>query len=636
MKAAGGFSNDASSLDSGQQAIRAHVEAVITSPLLASSPRRARLLRYLCDRALAGEGEQVNEYAIGVDVFEKSPSFDPRIDSIVRTEMGRLRQKLKEYYASGAPDSGIRIELPLRSYVPAFTISSVEAPAVYNRRKTDVPDAPANSPSSPARVALAIVIVAAFLVAGFLLWRIRGRSGYAADTTLVVLPFLNLTGDSSKEYLGDSLTDELTEAFAESRDLRVVARTSAFQFKGKGQDIREIGRALNASAILEGSISTREDQLRVVVQLIRASDGYHLWSRIYDARPADLARIETEIAESAGQALLPSRKAPAQDARLVPSPNPEAHDLYMRAIYQLQLHTPDSLRESLRLSQDAVRIDPQYARAYFAIARAENTLSAIGEISGREAMELGRAAAQRALAIDPHFSDAHAYMAHTTYVYEWNWPEAEKEYALAFEGEASHGQAHSWYGWALMTRKRFTEARSHLETAEELDPQSPNPRQNLVTDLILEGNFPAAKREIAGIFKLYPRSLVGIRDVGYVAILEHDCDAARAAAQTAAQWYPEQSDKTGSPTMKAHCGQSEEARRQLEKMAKDGEKEFVSPWGLAQGYASLNDADHTMEYLEKSAEARESVILYLEIDTLFDPVRKDPRFLALEKKVGLR
>jgi tetratricopeptide (TPR) repeat protein len=308
----------------------------------------------------------------------------------------------------------------------------------------------------------------------------------------------------------------------------------------------------------------------------------------------------------------------------------------MRAIYQLQLHTPDSLRESLRLSQDAVRIDPQYARAYFAIARAENTLSAIGEISGREAMELGRAAAQRALAIDPHFSDAHAYMAHTTYVYEWNWPEAEKEYALAFEGEASHGQAHSWYGWALMTRKRFTEARSHLETAEELDPQSPNPRQNLVTDLILEGNFPAAKREIAGIFKLYPRSLVGIRDVGYVAILEHDCDAARAAAQTAAQWYPEQSDKTGSPTMKAHCGQSEEARRQLEKMAKDGEKEFVSPWGLAQGYASLNDADHTMEYLEKSAEARESVILYLEIDTLFDPVRKDPRFLALEKKVGLR
>ena len=170
----------------------------------------------------------------------------------------------------------------------------------------------------------------------------------------------------------------------------------------------------------------------------------------------------------------------------------------MRAIYQLQLHTADSLRESMRLSQEAVRIDPQYVRAYFAIARAANTLSAIGVMSGREATEIGRAASKKALAIDPQFSDAHAYMAHTTYVYDWNWPEAEKEYALALQGEGSHGQAHSLYGWGLMTRKRFAEARSHLETAEELDPQSPGSRQNLVTDLISEGNFPAAKREIDG------------------------------------------------------------------------------------------------------------------------------------------
>jgi adenylate cyclase len=262
-------------------------------------------------------------------------------------------------------------------------------------------------------------------------------------------------------------------------------------------------------------------------------------------------------------------------------------------------------------------------------------LSAIGVISGREAAGIGRAAATKALAIDPQFSDAHAYMAHTAYVYDWNWPEAEKEYALALQGEGSHGQAHSWYGWGLMTRKRFDEARSHLRIAEELDPQSPNPRQNMVTDLVLERRFPAAKREIAGIFKLYPKSLVAIRDLGWVAILEKDCAAARSSAETAAEWYPDQGDKTGSPAMKVVCGQPEEARRQLEKMAKDSEKEFVSPFGMAQGYSSLHDADRAMEYLEKSAEARESLILYLEIDTLFDPIRQDPRFVALEKKVGL-
>jgi serine/threonine-protein kinase len=328
--------------------------------------------------------------------------------------------------------------------------------------------------------------------------------------------------------------------------------------------------------------------------------------------------------------LLPDRSS---QAKAVPSPNPEAHDLYMRAIYQLQLHTADSLKESLRLSQEAVRIDPQYARAHFAIARAANTLSAIGVISGKEATELGRAAAQKALAIDPQYSDAHAYMALTDYVYDWNWPEAEKEYALALKTEGSHGQAHSWYGWSLMTRGRFDEARSHLRTAEELDPQSPNVRQNLVTDLIFERNFPAAQREIAGIFKLYPKSLVAIRDVGWIAILEHDCSAARQSAQTAAQWYPEQGDKTGSPTMKVRCGQTEQARQQLEKMA--NEKGFESPYSIAQGYAALNDADRAIEYLQKSADARESSILYMEVDTLFDPIRKDPRFIALERKIGL-
>ncbi len=624
MAVTGGSAKDASSSESiDQQVIRAHIETVLASPILASAPRRAQLLRYLCTRALSGAGDQVNEYAIGIDVFDKSPSFDPRIDSIVRTEMGRLRQKLKEYYA-GAPASALRIELPLRSYVPAFTtVSSEEPPTVLPPT--------AGKPTTPKRTVLAALLLL-LLTSGLALWAIRAKTGQPADSAVVVLPFLNLTGEPSKEYLGDSLTDELTEVLAESRDLRVVARTSAFQFKGKNQDIREIGRALNAGSILEGSISNRENQFRVVVQLIRTADGYHLWSHTYDAPLADLSRVEAEIAASTQQALQPTRKV---EAKVVPSPNPEAHDLYMRAIYQLQLHTADSLRESLRLSQEAVRMDPQYARAHFAIARAANTLSAIGVISGQEAAHLGRAATEKALAIDPQFSDAHAYMALTDYVYDWNWPEAEKEYALALKEEGSHGQAHSWYGWALMTRQRFDEARNHLQIAEELDPQSANPRQNMVTDLVDEGKFPAARREVAGIFKLYPKSLVAIRDLGWIAILEHDCPAARSSAQTAAEWYPEQGDKSGSPAMKAICGQPDAARRQLEKMARDSEKEFISPYGMAQGYASLHDANHAIEYLEKSADARESMILYLRIDTLFDPIRKDPRFVALEKKIGL-
>ena len=243
MQATGEPSKDASPSDSaGGQAIREHLETVLASPILASSPRRAQLLRYLCTRALDG-GEPVNEYAIGVDVFEKPASFDPRIDSIVRTEMGRLRQRLKDYYSSCEPPSAMRIELPLRSYVPAFTSNDHPPAAVPSVAE----------PNAPARTWIPWTVAALALVTGLSIWTIRARTKTPLpDTTVAVLPFLNLTGDSSKEYLGDSLTDELTESLAESSKMRVVARTSAFQFKGKNRDIREIGRALGAGALLGG------------------------------------------------------------------------------------------------------------------------------------------------------------------------------------------------------------------------------------------------------------------------------------------------------------------------------------------------------------------------------------------------
>ena len=600
-------------------AIREELDRVLASQAFLAADRRARLLRFLVEESLSDHADSIKESVIGMEVFDRPADYDPKLDSIVRVEMGRLRSRLTEYYSQAGVNDPVRIEIPRGSYQPAFVVNGGPPPVQPPRR-------------SMAPVPI-VALVAIALAAAFAVWKFRPGS-HSNSVSIVVLPFLNLSGEPLKEYLADSLTDELTEALAESKDLRVVARTSAFQFKGKNQDVRQIGRALNAASILEGSISIREGTYRVIVQLIRAADGYHLWSRTYDTTLAELSRVETEIVDSTGQALQPDRKI-AAPVRPGISPNPEAHDLYMRAIYQLQLHTADSLRESMTLSQEAVRIDPQYVRAYFAIARAATSLSAIGVMSGKESMEIGRAAAKRALEIDPQFSDAHAYMAHTAYVYDWNWPEAEKEYALAMQGEGSHGQAHSLYGWALMTRKRFAEARSHLETAEDLDPQSPGSRQNLVTDLISEGNFPAAQREIAGILKLYPKSLVAIRDLGWIAILQNDCAAARSSAETAAEWYPEQSDKTGSPAMKVRCGQPEEARRQLEKMIKDGEKEFVSPYGIAQGYALLKDADRAIEYLQKSADARESVILYLEIDRLMDPIRKAPRFIELEKRISL-
>jgi adenylate cyclase len=220
--------------------VLAHLEAVASSPGFVSAPRKIQFLRYLVERALGGQ--TVTEYAAGVDVFDRPGSFNPNEDSIVRTEATRLRQKLREYYATQR--DGLRIELPLRSLTPIFIASN---PAI-DSMAPELAGHPETS-GEPRRRAWMLWVAAALVgVTGLLLaWR---AFRFSPETpSVAILPFLNLTGDPSQEYLSDSITDELTEALAETTKLRVVARTSAFQFKGKMQDVREIGRRLNVAAI---------------------------------------------------------------------------------------------------------------------------------------------------------------------------------------------------------------------------------------------------------------------------------------------------------------------------------------------------------------------------------------------------
>jgi len=460
MGSQGDGSAELDAQNSGQpEAIRAHVETVAGSSAFTPSARSAQLLRYVCEHALAGQGDRVNEYAIGVDVFQRPESFDPRVDSIVRTEMSRLRKRLKDFYAAEGASSPIRIEIPQRSYTPVFT--PVEPRASAGAAVAASPDRPA--PRKEMREpAMFLALLAVLLSAGLLIWWVRDRSGMHS-ATIAVLPFLNLSGDPGKEYLADSITDELTETLSESKQLRVVARTSSFQFKNKNDDVREIGRKLNAGAVLEGSVQPAAGRFRVIAQLIRTTDGYHLWSHVYDEPEEEMQTVETQLAQACAQVLVPQTRAPGASARSLTTSNPQAHDLYLRSIYQLQQRTPDSLRESLALAEKAVALDPTYVRAYGAIVRALGSLEPLRLISPVEAAERSRAAVQKALEIDPGYSDGHAWLAYDAYVRQWDWPRAEREYKLAFAADGPHGQADNLYGWSLITRQRFREARSHLQ-----------------------------------------------------------------------------------------------------------------------------------------------------------------------------
>jgi TolB-like protein/tetratricopeptide (TPR) repeat protein len=619
--------SDSSSIPADAPRVRTYLETLLASPEFATSGRKSQLLRYLVERTLAGQASQINEYGIGLDVFERPASFDPRIDSVVRAEVSRLRLKLREYYEKSGGSDPIVIDLPQRGYIPRFTFRKVEDSAPVTGEE---PTAPQPRRRSPVWIVAPIILAAA--LAGFVYWNARS-SAPGPLKSLVVLPFENYSKDPQNEYLADGLTEELTNQLAQWRELRVVARTSAFAFKGKGVDVRQIGRQLNVDAVLEGSCVKQADRIKITAQLSRAADGYHLWSRSFEARSEDMLSVQDEMAQAIAVAIHGvGRGAPAPVA--APSPtNPAAHDLYLRASYQLSRHTPESLKGGLELLHSAIKLDPAYVSAYIAIERAEIALIHYTAEPPREGLDRARRALETALQLDPHSADAHGEMADLVYVYDWDWPRAEREFRIALD-QGGQATTHSFYGWGLATRGRFDEAQRQFRIAEDLDPLGMGPRFNQAMSFNLERRYSDARRVLQGMLDVNPTQVDAHLILGIIAVPQGDCQTAEAEFGRAAKMYQAPVTKFGLAMASACGGDRAQARRYLAEVEK-GSTAFVSPYQLAMGYAYLKDPDTALSHLKESADAREGQILYLKYEPFFDSIRSDPRFVALEKRVGL-
>ncbi len=604
--------------------IRAGLERILASSGFASSPRRTRLLRYLVERAISGQGEQTTEYGMGLDVFDRPPSFDPRLDSIVRTETSRLRQKLKEYYSSQGQTETVLIEIPQRSYAPSIGFR---------------PPAPAPAVPAPLKIAgrgklrlllgslTVLVLMTVSVVA--LTW---SRSPATPITSLVVLPFRNFSPNADAEYLADGVTEELTNQLAQQRDLRVVARTSAFAFKGKGVDIREIGRKLNVGAALEGSIAREGDLVRITAQLIRTADGYHLWSQTYQVPFREVMATQDRVTLDVEAAVL--KRSVAVPAATVSTGSPEAHDLYLQASYQLSRQTPDSLSRSLKLYQAAVARDPAYVNAYRGIARAEIGLIHITAAAPQAAFERAREALESALKVNPNDAESLGQLADIDYVYDWDWPRAQREFRLAIE-RGAQATTHSYYGWCLATRGDFAEAHRHFRIAQDLDPLGAGPRINQVMAFILEHRFSDARRLLQRLLESNTTILDAHFLLGLVATYERDCSQSTANFEWAARHFSAPVSDFGLALASVCRGENEQARQLLAKAAAGGGSAFTSPYQLAMGYSYVHEREAALDYLEKSAAAREGQIFYIERDPAFDEIRSDPRFIALEKRIGV-
>ena len=628
------FAKPPGAAPSREALVREQLERILASPGFQGASRRTRLLRYLVDEVLRGRGDSLKELVIATAVFERAPDYDPQVDSLVRVEMGRLRSRLQEYYGQAGAGEPVRIEIPKGGYRPVFAFRDAPPETVSEAAaaRAPVPEVPAKRASwRNWRWIAAGIGAAAALAAG--VWLLRTPAP-AVLRSVAVLPFLNLSGDPANEYLGDGISEEVTEALAQSPDLRVVSRTSAFQYKGKSADVREVGRKLGARAVLEGSVGRRGEQFHVVAQLIRSSDGYHLWSDAYDAGVVDLPSVEARIGQAVREKL--SASPPAVVAvKESAVQDPEAHDLYLRSAFEFNRRTVESTKLAMELAEQAAQKDPSYAQPYVLMASAESQLSTLFAESPHVASQHARQDIAKALQLDPGNNGAHAQLAMLAYTDEWDWPQAEREFRLAL-ATGSHGSAENLYGWCLMTRGRFAEARKHLENAAELDPLSLGPQLNQVEEMLTERDYAGAKRKVDRILETAPSNFVALALAFGVALAENDCPGVIQWNQKLLATYP-QSPYAHLSNLGADgfCGHPERVDSELADILSGHPPGFLSPYAVATVYGVRGDADRVMSYLQKSAELREPTILMMKVERAFDRVRQDQRFVALERQVGL-
>ena len=605
------------------ETVRDQLQRLLASPAFADAPRLRSLLAFLVEQTLCGHAGEIKESVIAVEVFGRAPDFDPRADSVVRVQVRNLRAKLRAYYDQEGRDDRIRFDLPSGSYVPVFEASLPPAVAAPGVRPAWFTWRRAGWAAAGLAVAVAIGVV------------IISRTGLpwpATRRSVAVLPFLNLTGDTGKDYFVDGFVDELTTSLAQAKGLQVVARSSAFQFRGKSPDVRVAGRQLGVGAILEGSVSSAGGTVRVSAQLINAEDGFHVWSHTYSGAAEDVFTIRDQIARAVSGALDVS--SPARTTAAAYRPDLEAYDLYLKGQYFKERVTLDDLGRSIQFFEQSVHRDPGFAAAYAALADVYATVAYHQVVPEKESIAKAKAAAARALELDPALAEAHAVLAWIQCFYDWDWVRGEPGLRRALELNPNSARTHDWYSEALLLAGRFDQAVAESKRALALDPLSYRVSGNIAVILYCAHRYDDAIRQARQTLEINPHYYQANTMLGTSLAEKKMYPEAAAALRAALADYPRDPDTMAHlAAVEASIGKRDEALKLMEELDHSEPKPY---YHLAFLYAVLGDKDRAFDALDNAYAHRDGDMLSLNVDPAFDGLHADPRFAALWRKIGWR
>ena len=457
------------------------------------------------------------------------------------------------------------------------------------------------------------------------------------EESIAVLPFVNLSADAENEHFSDGITEEITNALARVPGLRVVARTSAFAFKGKDHDIRDIGAKLNVSTIVEGSVRKFGRRLRITVQLINVSDGYHLWSERYDRKVKDVFAIQDEIAGTVADKLKSQLTSPQLPGRICRC-SLEAYDAYLRGRYDLNKFTDESLKRAIVHFEEAIANDSDYALAYAGLAESYAMIyGGHAVLPGRDVGPKAKAAAQRALELDPTIPEAHVSLGLIAAYYDWDPVGAERAFKQAITLNPNYAAAHVWYALYLtVLEARYEEALAELQRAEVLDPLGLFAKVSVGSVYFLSSDYDHAITQFRKVIDLEPGYAPGHFALG----------SAYAQMGMLAEGIPiiEEAIRLGGRSVNhigtlgyayGLAGQKDKGMQLLGELERRSHEGYMSSFWVAVAYLGLGQTDRVFEWLNRAYEERACALVYFTREPMFDSVRADPRFTALISKMGL-
>ncbi len=515
---------------------------------------------------------------------------------------------------------------------------------VLRVRMGPAPIAPATRPPSLRRVIIGSIATLGVLAASAGLYFIIERQSHPTSmtaptaepskATVAVLPFANMSASKDDEYFSDGMTDEIIGDLSKINGLRVAGRTSSFALKGQNLEARKIADLLHVRNLLEGSVRRAGNRVRIEVQLTDAQSGFNLWSEKYDEDLSDVFRIQSEVAEQVAGTLEVKLLA-GERARVEkkPTENLEAYNLYLLGQYYIGQFSMEGADKAAGYLKQAIAIDPDFALAHSALAMAIEQF-ADTSLAPRPSQPMIKAEAERALALDDTLSQPHRVLAFVLWRYEWNWPAAEREFKRSLELAPKDSDAYIAYGFALSYMGQYEEALRQLERGKELEPPSPQPLEFIGDTYAMWHKYDRARECYQQVIEMAPGSWYGHWGRGMLSSYQGDLPAAIIDLEKAAALTDDRMIEGMLGGLYAFAGRKADALKTIGKLNEAAKHNYVPPIFFVSVYYGLGDKDQAFQWLDKAYEERSTFLSQLRVPA-WDPLRADPRFKAIEKKVGL-